>query len=126
MNPFMRGKPHESFPGPPPVPPDIKALIARNKREELETLEEADQAGKKTGVTFDPGLKPTPDPNFVTGEQGDSGTGTKDGTKVEITRPPADDEPKIKPAATPQPKKQDNPPGDKQDGTKRKGRKGDG
>jgi penicillin-binding protein 1A len=126
MNPFMKGRPRESFPGPPPVPPDIRALIARTKREELETLEEADAAGKKTGVTFDPGVKPTPDPNFVTGDPGTSGSAV-DGTKPETSKPPVDDEPKIKPAATPQVKKPDNPPpGDKPEGTKRKGRKGDG
>lgn len=123
MNPFMKGKPRESFPSPPPVPPDIRALIARNKREELETLEEADQAGKKTGVTFDSGTKPTPDPNFVTGDQSDTGSGTN-GTKPDSN--PPDDEPKVKPAATPQVKKPDNPPPDRPEGTKRKGRKGDG
>lgn len=125
MNPFMKGKPHESFPGPPPVPSDIKALIARNKREELETLDEADQAGKKTGITFDSGPKPTPDPAFVTGSQTDTGTSTDSG-KPDNGKPPADDEPKIKPAATPAPRKPDNPPGEKPEGTKRKGRKGDG
>jgi len=126
MNAFMKGKPYESFPGAPPVPPDIRALIARNKREELETLEEADAAGKKTGIPFDPGVKPTPDPAFVTADPGASGSGT-DGTKPENSKPPVDEEPKIKPAATPQVKKPDNPPpGDKPEGSKRKGRKGDG
>jgi len=123
MIPFMKDKPRETFPEAPPVPPDIKALIARNKREELETLEEADQAGKKTGITFDPGVKPTPDPAFVTGDQGGTGTET---TKPDNNKPHIDDEPKIKPATTPPPRKPDNPPGDKPEGTKRKGRKGDG
>ncbi|MEP6850896.1 MAG: PBP1A family penicillin-binding protein, partial [Acidobacteriota bacterium] len=122
MNPFMKGKPRETFPGPPPVPSDIKALIARSKREELEALDEADQAGKKTGVTFDSGPKPTPDPAFVTGDQG-NGTDT---TKTDNNKPSGEDEPKIKPAATPAPKKPDNPPAEKPEGTKRKGRKGDG
>ncbi|MEP7076498.1 MAG: penicillin-binding transpeptidase domain-containing protein, partial [Acidobacteriota bacterium] len=122
MNPFMKGKPRETFPGPPPVPTDIKALIARSKREELEALDEADQAGKKTGVTFDSGPKPTPDPAFVTGDQG-NGINT---TKPDNNKPSGDDDPKIKPAATPAPKKPENPPAEKPEGTKRKGRKGDG
>jgi penicillin-binding protein 1A len=66
MDVFMKGKPKESFEQPPPIPADIKSLIARNKREELEKLEEADIAGQKTGVPFDSGPKPTPDPAFVT------------------------------------------------------------
>jgi len=100
-------------------------LIARNQREELETLDEADQAGKKIDVTLDPGAKPTPDPAFVTGDQTGTGGTSTDGTKPDNGKPPADDEPKIKPAATPAPRKPDNPP-DKPEGTKRKGRKGDG
>jgi len=123
MNPFMKGKPHETFPGRPPIPDDIRSLIARTKREELETLEEADQAGKKTGVTFDSGPKPTPDPAFVTGDQGVPST---DGNRPNNGNPSTDDEPRIKPAVTPQVRKPDNPPAEKPDGTKRKGRKGDG
>src|SRR5205085_1292585 len=68
MNVFMKGKPIERFEEAPPIPADIKALIARNKREELEKLDEAEVAGRKTGITFDSGPKPTPDPNFVTGD----------------------------------------------------------
>src|SRR6478672_9427925 len=68
MNVFMKGKPIERFDEAPPIPADVKALIARNKREELEKLDEAEVAGRKTGITFDSGPKPTPDPNFVTGD----------------------------------------------------------
>jgi penicillin-binding protein 1A len=117
MIPFMKDKPRETFPSTPPIPPDIRSLIARNKREELENLEEADLAGKKTGVIFDSGPKPTPDPAFVTTDPTSLSPG--DG-RTDPVKPPIDEEPKIKPAATPVPKKPDNPPADKPEGNKRK------
>ena len=46
MIPFMKDKPRETFPDPPPMPSDIKALAERNKREELEKLSEADAKGR--------------------------------------------------------------------------------
>jgi penicillin-binding protein 1A len=122
MDVFMKGKPKESFDPPPPIPNDIKSLIARNKREELEKLEEADIAGRKTGVPFDSGPKPTPDPNFVTDDnppaetpaQRNNGSEKPANPRVVIEDP-------IKPVPTP--KRVENPP---DEGTKRKGKKGDG
>ena len=123
MSVFMKGKPIERFDEPPPIPADIKALIARNKREELEKLEEAELAGRKTGVTFDVGPKPTPDPEFVTPQ-------TSDANPVP-SNPSNDDRPAnprvvvedpVKPAPTPKRiEKQPEP-----ETTKRKGKKGDG
>src|ERR1044071_165637 len=52
MDIFMKGRPKESFDPPPAIPNDIKALIARNKREELEKLQEADLAGQKAGASI--------------------------------------------------------------------------
>jgi penicillin-binding protein 1A len=126
MNAFMKGKPIEKFDEPPPIPADIKALIARNKREELEKLEEAEAAGRKTGVTFDPGPKPTPDPNFtVPGGDTDPDMPAPPplGGKE---KPPANPrvvvEDPVKPVPTP--KRVENQPN--VEGTKRKGKKGDG
>jgi penicillin-binding protein 1A len=123
MSVFMKGKPIERFDEPPPIPADIKALIARNKREELEKLEEAELAGRKTGVTFDVGPKPTPDPEFVTPQTSD--------TNPVPSNPSNDDRPAnprvvvedpVKPAPTPKRiEKQPEP-----ETTKRKGKKGDG
>ena len=123
MNVFMKGKPIEHFDDPPPIPGDIKSLIARNKREELEKLEEADIAGRKTGVTFDTGPKPTPDPAFVTDQPADtnpppsipSGGDRTTNPRVVVEDP-------VKPAPTP--KRVDKQPEPEQ--TKRKGKKGDG
>jgi penicillin-binding protein 1A len=122
MDVFMKGKPKESFQEPPPIPADVKSLIARNKREELEKLEEADLAGRKTGVTFDSGPKPTPDPAFV--------TDVPAATSPENDKPPIEKpanprvvvEDPIKPAPTPKRiEKQPEP-----ETNKRKGKKGDG
>ena len=43
MVPFMKGRPIEKFPETPPMPSEIKALMERNKREELEKLEKAER-----------------------------------------------------------------------------------
>jgi penicillin-binding protein 1A len=124
MNEFMKGKPRETFDSAPPIPTDIKALIARNKREELEKLEEAELAGQKTGVPFDPGPKPTPDPNFVTDEPENPAnpTGTPS-TSEKPTNPRVVLEDPIKPVATP---KRVDPQPAKPDGTKKKDKPGDG
>ena len=127
MNPFMKGKPIEKFPEPPPIPPDIQALIARNKREELEKLQDAEIAGRKITATTDANTKPTPDPGSVNGETPGIGTpGTVD-IKPSGDKPSSDNPPTMKPITAPPPvKKTENPDGEKQEGTKRKGKKGDG
>jgi len=124
MNEFMKGKPHESFDSAPPIPADIKALIARNKREELEKLEEAEIAGQKTGVPFDPGPKPSPDPNFVTDEPiNPTVPGEKPVTIEKPGNPRVVIEDPIKPAPTP---KRIEPQPVKPDGAKKKDKPGDG
>jgi penicillin-binding protein 1A len=57
MIPFMKDKERESFPKPPPVPADIRALVEQRKREELEKLEKAEEAGRKLGINFNAGPK---------------------------------------------------------------------
>lgn len=129
MIPFMKNKPRESFPSPPPIPPDIRSLIARNKREELEKLEEAELAGRRTGVVFDSGPKPTPDPAFVTTDTPAGGMpNAGDGAKTDGANPPPEDTPPaVKLPGEQPPKKPESSPGsDNPQGTKRKGKKGDG
>jgi penicillin-binding protein 1A len=122
MDVFMKGKQKESFDEPPGIPADVKALIARNKREELEKLEEADLAGQKTGVPFDPGPKPTPDPAYVTDVPAVT---TPPGEKPEAEKaanPRVVVEDPIKPVPTPKRIEKPTVP----EPTKGKGKKGDG
>ena len=122
MNPFMKDKPRDSFPGPPPVPSEIKNLIERNKREELENLEKADQAGIRSGAVISEKTTTTPADTTTTGvPAGDTGN---DSGK---TPPSGDSPPPIKPPVQQPPvKKPDPPPADRPEGTKPKGKKGDG
>ncbi len=126
MVPFMKDKKREAFPKAPPMPNEVKRASELRKREELEKLEEADVAGRKTGITFTPGTKIDPNgPLPGSGEDTtkpalpDTTTKAPDTTpdKPPVVRP-------ILPAATPKPKA--DPPPDKVDGAKRKGKKGDG
>lgn len=124
MNQFMKGKPRDTFPGPPPMPSDIKSLMERNKREELEKLQEADIAGKKTGIEFTPGTKIEDDPALLPKEN-NTGDGTPDGDgrpdKPLTGEPSTIKRPEIK-----QPAKTEGPPAEKSIPPKRKGKKGDG
>lgn len=49
MIPFMKDKPKESFPPPPPMPAEIKALVELRKREALERLEKEKEAAMLLG-----------------------------------------------------------------------------
>ncbi|MEO8041118.1 MAG: PBP1A family penicillin-binding protein [Acidobacteriota bacterium] len=126
MNPFMKDKPKETFPSPPPIPSEIKTLIERNKREELEKLEKADQAAIKSGAVTATGAGTstgtTADPGVTSG--GDSPPGGSDAPK---TNPAGDNPPVSKPVISqPPPRNPDSPPADVPEGKKRKGKKGDG
>ncbi len=120
MIPFMKDKPRESFPGVPPIPADIRTLIERNKREELEKLEKADQAAIKSGAIT------------TTETTGETPAGTENGSNpsgTETTKPTQTENspPVVKPPATKPPGKETAPSeNDKPEGTKRKGKKGDG
>lgn len=123
MVPFMKGKPMERFPEPPPMPAEVKREMELRKREELEKLEEADIAGRKTGITFSPGTKIDPDAPLP----GDKPS-TEPDLPSTITKP-ADTTPDkpivvkpIVPASTPKP----DPTPEKPAGPKPKGKKGDG
>lgn len=124
MNPFMKGKPIEKFPSPPPMPSDIKALAERNKREELETLADAAASGKKIEETLPADSKLPDDPALIppdkVGTDNPAGTDAKPDKPSENPvipkRPPVQAPPIAKPEA----------PNEKPEGTKRKGKKGDG
>jgi penicillin-binding protein 1A len=52
MIPFMRDKPSDSFSKPPKMPDDIEKLNEARKREEVEKLEKADEAGRRLGINY--------------------------------------------------------------------------
>ena len=123
----MKDKPRDTFPAAPPMPTEVKRASELRKREELEKLEEADNAGRRTGITFTPGTKIDPNgplPNTGSGDvtkPADPGTTTK---PIDTT---PDKPPVVKPIVPPStPKPKADPPPDKTDGGKRKGKKGDG
>jgi penicillin-binding protein 1A len=123
MNGFMKDKPKETFPSAPPIPTEIKTLIERNKREELEKLEKAELAGIKTGASFTKETKAATDTPADPGPGGDTPAG------VDIPRVPgADDRPPVvkPPVEHPPARNPEPPPASNPEGTKRKGKKGDG
>jgi penicillin-binding protein 1A len=139
MSQFMKDKPKEKFPEAPPMPGEIKALVEQRKREELEKLEKAEQEGRKIALTT--GIRITKmskaseaagETSVSTTETGDPATLTAPGGDAPkpVVPPGGNDAPTVKPLGPPPPppgKKTDNPPAEKPDeGTKRKGKKGDG
>ncbi len=140
MSEFMKGKPKDSFYKTPDMPSDIKSLVEQRKREELEKLEKADEEGRKLGVSFNTGPK-TRSSKKSESSNSDGGdtpsdvplpTDSTDSAKPENTNPPpkvAPREDTPKPVTAPPPvKKPEPPPAEKPkvEGTKRKGKKGDG
>ena len=133
MVPFMKDKKRETFEDPPPIPSDIKSLIERNKREEQEKLESADEKGRNTGITFTPTTrrKPTSGGDTTTSTTTDSTiTNTGEGDNDTPVKPqnnptpvPRNDTPTKVPQNTPtkKPDVQEKP-----SGTTRKGKKGGG
>jgi penicillin-binding protein 1A len=125
MDPFMKGKPVERFPEPPPMPSDIRSLMERNKREELEKLENATIAGVRSGAaTTSTAVEPLPGTTGTGSAPVDSGGGDPDTPKNKtddapppVVRPIL---PKVQPK-DPEPQKNND-----SEGTKRKGKKGDG
>jgi penicillin-binding protein 1A len=124
MIPFMKGKPIEKFPEAPPMPADIKREAELRKREELETLKDAEANAPKTSISTAPATKI--DPNApLPGDEPDAGK-----PENPTTKPPDDMQDKApvikqQPVIQPPPPKLEQP-SDKPDGGKRKGKKGDG
>jgi len=119
MIPFMKNKPRESFPNPPPMPSDVKREMEMRKREELESLQDADASGRRGGAIIPTGPKADAEVPTTGTTITDSGTSTK---PVDTTpdRPPIVRPPVIQ--STPRPQ----PTVEKPAGEKRKGKKGDG
>ena len=121
MNAFMKGKPVEKFPAPPPMPPDIKREAEIRKREQLDQSLDADvSAGRKVGAMTPTKLDPTAP---IPGE--DKPLPDKPG-EVPITKPETE-----KPIVVHPPEPNHTPPRTESkpavpEGEKRKGKKGDG
>ena len=127
MNPFMKDKPKESFPKTPPMPSEIKALMERNKREELEKLDKAEQASIRSGArSAAQSAKQTIDPAVTTGTGSDPNSPSVIITEAPKTNVPADNPPPARPPVSQPPVKSADPPPDKPEGGKRKGKKGEG
>ncbi len=138
MNAYMKGKSKENFDDAPPIPSDIKSLIERRKREEIEKLEKAEVDARKSGAIYTPSkkietnidgtsLEPADNNPTDTTKKADAVPDTKkEGNPVTNPNPPKSDNPP-KPPPPPPIKKTENPPEKPADeGTKRKGKKGDG
>ena len=138
MNAFMKDKPKDKFPEPPPVPSEIKALSEQRKREEQEKLEKAELEGAKLGVAANSGTKTRSGGSGGTRKSAPvDGEAAADTTTIDPTAAPKiDDAPAVKPAdapavkppPAPAPVKKADPPPEKpqNEGPKRRGKKGDG
>ena len=139
MSEFMKGKPKDNFYKTPDMPSDIKSLVEQRKREELEKLEKADEEGRKLGVSFNTDTakrRKNSKSDEITG--GDTPTDaalptdSTDTPKPDTSNPPPKVTPREenpKPVTTLPPVKKPEPPvveKPKSEGTKRKGKKGDG
>lgn len=119
MSQFMKGKPIERFPNAPAMPAEVKREMEMRKREELESLQDAETTGRKVTA-------PTTDTTLGAPIPGDTTTPTD--TNPTTTKPtdnPSDRPPVIKQPEIKQPTKPDPQP-EKPAGEKRKGKKGDG
>ena len=127
MNPFMKDKPKETFPSPPPIPNEIKTLIERNKREELEKLEKADQAAIRSGAVSS-GASASSGAGADPGVTSDGAASPAGDPDLPKTNPSGDNPPVTKPVITQPPARNPEPPpsSDVPEGKKRKGKKGDG
>jgi penicillin-binding protein 1A len=127
MSVFMKDKPRETFPSPPPMPADIKALMERNKREEQEKLEKAEQAALRSGASLAAESKKETSTSTPEGEEPERPQSTGTGSETPRPNTAPENAPPRPPALQHQPARNpDPPPADRPEGTKRKGKKGDG
>lgn len=132
MIPFMKDKEKEKFYETPPIPSDIKSLVAQRKREEQEKLEKADEAGRTLGVSFSTGTRTRSKPaeSLLTG--GDSpATLTAPNDSPDTSKPletikPVVEDKAPKPVTVSTPRAEPPPEKPQVEGVKRKGKKGDG
>ncbi len=132
MNEYMKDKPKETFPKTPPMPTDMKSQMERRKREELEKLEKAEMEARRSGIIYAPVKKTDETDSDTTGDAdtlAPGGTSGTDGTAPKPNPVPKGEDP-VKPPVkvTPPPIKKPDPPAEKpqSEGTRRKGKKGDG
>ncbi|MGI8788748.1 MAG: PBP1A family penicillin-binding protein [Pyrinomonadaceae bacterium] len=129
MIPFMKDKPKDKFYETPPMPSEIKALAEQRKREELEKLEKADEEGRTSGASYstvkprkdsDSTITPTDNPTAP------DSSGENKTVDIKPAATPHEEPPK--PIIVPTPAKKTEPPPEKpkSEGTKRKGKKGEG
>ena len=128
MIPFMKDKPKDKFPDPPPMPAEVKRAAELRKRDEQEMLEKAEQEGKKLGGITTPRISK----DGTT----DSATTPTDSTTPTVTTPTdnsdprptntprSEDKPVIKQNPAPTPKKEPQTEKPNVEGTTRKGKKG--
>ncbi|HMQ03272.1 MAG TPA: PBP1A family penicillin-binding protein [Pyrinomonadaceae bacterium] len=120
MNAFMKDKPIDRFQSAPPMPAEIKALMERNKREELEKLAKAEQAAIRLGATE---TKPV---ETETTESAPDPRGSEPTGAPERPNPAAENPPVAKPPVLQQPVRKPDPVPAQPEGTKPKGKKGEG
>ena len=143
MGEFMKDKERESFPDAPSIPSDIKSLIEQRKREQIEKLEKAEAEARKLGIKYS-GSKKESSSSSGESSEGETKTITLEELKsgeinTTIEPRPTTDVPKTSndtaPKATPKttsksvaapPAATPKPPSTSSEGTKRKGKKGDG
>jgi penicillin-binding protein 1A len=134
MAPFMKGKEKETFYKTPPMTSDIKALAEQRKREEMEKLEKAEEAGRTLGISFNPGPKTRRSVGKTITTDGDLPLEpTLPLTTTDVSKPdddpkpnpvPQNDVPKPPPPAAPVKKAEPQPEKPKAEGVKPKGKKG--
>ncbi len=126
MIPFMKDKPRETFPDPPPMPSEVKRASELRKREELEKLEEADLKGRQTGIAFTPGTKIDPDAPISGGAGDEPGQSNPPPAAVKPAGDPPERPPVVRPPVVIQSTPKPEPQPERPIGSTRKGRKGDG
>lgn len=130
MIPFMKDKKRDTFPEPPPMPPEVKREAERRKRDEQALLDKAERDGKQLGLT-------TTTTRTKTGETTTDSTITDSTDSASPTAGAPDpkpnndtrnnDKPVVRPPVQNTPKKPDpEPEVQKPEGSKRKGKKGGG
>lgn len=126
MVPYMKDKPRETFPSPPPMPPEIRALMERNKREELERLDNLTVSGARSEAITDETTTAEPSTTITGTGSAPAATSGSDGDLS--TSKSGDEPPPVVKPILPKPQQKDPEPPKENipEGTKRKGKKGDG
>lgn len=127
MNEFMKDKEKDRFPAVPPIPSDMKAQMEKRKREELEKLEKAEMEARRAGLSTSTKTV-TSDTDDSTDTGGDTPSPSGGDTPPPIINPKSDDpvKPPTRPVTVPTKKPEQPSEKSQNEGSKRKGKKGDG